>query len=73
MRWISQYGFENFSFLNFNQKCLICSIRSLHYGLYNSLFEWFNPIYLRDKESGFKTQDYVAKKVMPELINLVNR
>ncbi|XP_039536926.1 tissue alpha-L-fucosidase-like [Pimephales promelas] len=47
--------------------------RSLHYGLYNSLFEWFNPIYLRDKESGFKTQDYVAKKVMPELINLVNR
>ncbi|XP_067281694.1 tissue alpha-L-fucosidase-like [Pseudorasbora parva] len=47
--------------------------RSLHYGLYSSLFEWFNPLYLSDKKAGFKTQDFVAKKVMPELLNLVNR
>ncbi|XP_077052389.1 tissue alpha-L-fucosidase-like [Siphateles boraxobius] len=47
--------------------------RSLHYGLYSSLYEWFNPLYLSDKEAGFKTQEYVAKKAMPELINLVNR
>uniref|UniRef100_A0A8C2AKJ0 Alpha-L-fucosidase n=1 Tax=Cyprinus carpio TaxID=7962 RepID=A0A8C2AKJ0_CYPCA len=47
--------------------------RSLHYGLYNSLYEWFNPIYLSDKQSGFKTRDYVEKKAMPELYELVNR
>lgn len=28
----------------------------LHFGLYYSLFEWFNPIYLQDKESGFVEQ-----------------
>lgn len=47
--------------------------RSLHYGLYNSLYEWFNPIYLSDKQSGFKTQEFVEKKAMPELYDLVNR
>ncbi len=31
----------------------------IHFGLYFSQFEWFNPIYLQDKEGGFKTQDYV--------------
>ncbi|RXN22288.1 tissue alpha-L-fucosidase-like protein [Labeo rohita] len=47
--------------------------RSLHYGLYSSLYEWFNPLYLTDKQAGFKTQEFVEKKVMPELHNLVNR
>uniref|UniRef100_A0A8C1VLW3 Tissue alpha-L-fucosidase n=1 Tax=Cyprinus carpio TaxID=7962 RepID=A0A8C1VLW3_CYPCA len=47
--------------------------RSLHYGLYHSLYEWFNPIYLKDKQSGFKTQEFVEKKAMPELYDLVNR
>ncbi|XP_073678116.1 tissue alpha-L-fucosidase-like [Garra rufa] len=47
--------------------------RSLHYGLYSTLYEWFNPLYLSDKQSGFKTQQFVEKKVMPELYNLVNR
>ncbi|RXN26132.1 tissue alpha-L-fucosidase-like protein [Labeo rohita] len=47
--------------------------RSLHYGLYSSLYEWFNPLYLSDKQSGFKTQEFVERKVMPELHNLVNR
>ncbi|KAL4629473.1 tissue alpha-L-fucosidase-like [Arapaima gigas] len=47
--------------------------RSLHYGLYHSLFEWFNPLYLADKASGFKKQQYVYSKVLPELFDLVNR
>ncbi|XP_051949122.1 tissue alpha-L-fucosidase-like [Xyrauchen texanus] len=47
--------------------------RSLHYGLYNSLFEWFNPLYLSDKQAGFKTQEFVYNKLMPELYNLVKR
>jgi len=29
---------------------------SLKFGLYHSLLEWFNPLYLKDKESGWKTQ-----------------
>ncbi|XP_046874716.1 tissue alpha-L-fucosidase-like [Hypomesus transpacificus] len=47
--------------------------RSLHYGLYNSLFEWFNPLYLADKANGFKTQDFVFHKLLPELYNMVVR
>ncbi|XP_042743794.1 tissue alpha-L-fucosidase [Lagopus leucura] len=44
---------------------------NLRYGLYHSLLEWFNPLYLSDKESGFKTQNFVLKKTMPELYDLV--
>ncbi|KAJ8273106.1 hypothetical protein GJAV_G00097470 [Gymnothorax javanicus] len=47
--------------------------RSLHYGLYNSLYEWFHPLYLSDKTSGFKTQEYVFNKLLPELHDLVIR
>lgn len=32
---------------------------SIHFGLYHSLFEWFNPMYLSDKQSGFKTNEFV--------------
>jgi hypothetical protein len=28
------------------------------FGLYYSLFEWFNPVYLRDKSNNFTTQNY---------------
>ncbi|XP_044192196.1 tissue alpha-L-fucosidase-like [Thunnus albacares] len=47
--------------------------RSLHYGLYNSLYEWFHPLYLNDKKNGFKTQDFVLHKLLPELYNMVVR
>ncbi|KAK5618599.1 Tissue alpha-L-fucosidase [Crenichthys baileyi] len=47
--------------------------RSLHYGLYNSLYEWFNPLYLDDKKNGFKTQRFVMTKLLPELYNMVVR
>jgi len=45
---------------------------SLHFGVYHSLFEWFNPFYLNDKENHFKTRDFVKQKTMPELYDLVN-
>lgn len=47
--------------------------RKLRYGLYHSLLEWFHPLYLADKASGFKTQDFVFAKTMPELYDLVKR
>uniref|UniRef100_A0A3P9HPT2 Alpha-L-fucosidase n=1 Tax=Oryzias latipes TaxID=8090 RepID=A0A3P9HPT2_ORYLA len=47
--------------------------RSLHYGLYNSLYEWFHPLYLNDKKNGFRTQDFVKQKLLPELYNMVVR
>ncbi|XP_078722601.1 tissue alpha-L-fucosidase [Lampetra fluviatilis] len=47
--------------------------RGIHFGLYHSLYEWFHPLYLKDKESGFKTQSFVMQKTMPELYEIVNK
>ena len=35
------------------------------------MFEWFNPLYMADEKSGFKTQDFVFTKALPELVQLV--
>ena len=45
----------------------------LVFGLYHSLFEWFNPIYLQDKANNFQTQNFSIGKTIPELVDLVNR
>ncbi|XP_068189428.1 tissue alpha-L-fucosidase-like [Antennarius striatus] len=45
--------------------------RSLRLGLYHSLYEWFHPLYLSDKKSGFQSQEFVARKTLPELVDLV--
>ena len=29
---------------------------NFHFGIYYSLFEWFNPLYLKDKANGFQTR-----------------
>lgn len=52
---------------------LISSNRSLHFGLYHSLYEWFHPLYLSDKANRYKTQNFVALKTLPELVDLVMR
>ncbi|XP_067936576.1 alpha-L-fucosidase-like isoform X2 [Watersipora subatra] len=44
----------------------------LHLGLYHSLYEWFNPLYLLDKGSGYRSQLFVKGKTIPELYELVN-
>ena len=28
----------------------------IKYGLYHSMFEWFHPLYLEDKQNGYTTQ-----------------
>ncbi len=43
----------------------------LYFGLYHSLFEWFNPLYLHDKSTNFSTRKFAKEKSMPELTELV--
>ena len=45
----------------------------LRFGLYHSLFEWFNPIFHADVSANFTTQTFVDTKTMPELYDLVKR
>ncbi|KAK7092594.1 alpha-L-fucosidase-like [Littorina saxatilis] len=45
----------------------------LHFGVYHSLFEWYHPLFLQDQANGFKTQDFVKSKTMPELYELVTQ
>lgn len=40
-------------------------------GLYHSLFEWFNPLYLADKATNFQTRSYVEQKAIAGLRELV--
>lgn len=44
----------------------------LHAGLYHSLFEWNNPIYLADQATNFTSRAFVPK-TMGELYDLVER
>ncbi|XP_046735105.1 alpha-L-fucosidase isoform X2 [Diprion similis] len=44
----------------------------LKFGLYHSMYEWFNPMYLNDKKNKFATDNFVTQKIYPELLELVN-
>ena len=42
---------------------LASAVRSktdLRFGVYHSLFEWFNPLYIQDFKHLFTTDDYVT-------------
>ncbi|GAB6028010.1 hypothetical protein CHUAL_002237 [Chamberlinius hualienensis] len=45
---------------------------NLHFGLYHSLFEWYHPLYLQDKASGFVNRTFPEYKTIPELHEIVN-
>ncbi|CAG9096346.1 unnamed protein product [Plutella xylostella] len=46
--------------------------KGLVFGVYHSLYEWYNPIYLNDKSKNFTTRDYAETKLWPDLKQLVN-
>ncbi|XP_059139666.1 alpha-L-fucosidase-like isoform X3 [Physella acuta] len=46
--------------------------QGLKFGTYHSLFEFFHPLFLKDQENNFTTQEFVKSKTMPELYELVN-
>lgn len=45
----------------------------LKFGIYHSLYEWYNPLYLYDKANNFTTQHFVDTKCLPELYDLVEK
>nr|XP_033795002.1 plasma alpha-L-fucosidase isoform X1 [Geotrypetes seraphini] len=51
----------------------IRSKTSLRFGLYHSLFEWFNPLFLSDESNLFKTRMFSFTKSLPELYELVTK
>ncbi|XP_052789089.1 alpha-L-fucosidase-like isoform X2 [Mya arenaria] len=44
----------------------------IHFGVYHSMFEWFNPVFLNDQKNGFHTRNFPQSKAIPELYELVN-
>lgn len=44
---------------------------NLTFGVYHSLYEWYNPMYLADKANGYTTNRFVAHKIRPEMEELV--
>ncbi|XP_005102602.1 plasma alpha-L-fucosidase [Aplysia californica] len=78
--WPSKYSFNwNAQDVGPNRDLvgdLANAIRSktdIKFGVYHSMFEWFNPLFMRDQANGFRTQDFVKAKTIPELHELVNK
>ncbi|XP_033755187.1 alpha-L-fucosidase-like [Pecten maximus] len=46
--------------------------KDLHFGVYHSLFEFYNPLFLQDQQNHYRTQEFVMTKTMPELYELIN-
>jgi alpha-L-fucosidase len=47
--------------------------KKLHWGVYHSLYEWFNLAYLSDKANGWNTTTFRDSKTIPELYDLVKK
>ncbi|CAG9862294.1 unnamed protein product [Phyllotreta striolata] len=47
--------------------------RNLTFGVYHSLYEWFNPIYLSDKQTNYTKREFVENKIIPEMVELIEK
>ncbi|XP_064292053.1 tissue alpha-L-fucosidase-like isoform X2 [Plodia interpunctella] len=45
--------------------------KGMKFGVYYSLFEWFNPIFLHDMQKEFQSRNYVNNKMRPEIEQLI--
>ncbi|XP_065668805.1 alpha-L-fucosidase isoform X1 [Hydra vulgaris] len=45
--------------------------KSIHFGLYYSLYEWYNRLYLLDKSNNFATHHYVDDILLPQMYDHV--
>ena len=45
----------------------------LHMGLYHSLREWYNPLYLQDNQDNCNTTAFVDEILHPTLKEMVNK
>ncbi|XP_065066489.1 alpha-L-fucosidase-like [Rhopilema esculentum] len=50
----------------------IRSKTDIKFCLYHSLFEWFHPLFLKDKSNGFQTLEYPKTILLPQLYDMVN-
>ena len=48
----------------------IRSKTDIHFGLYHSLFEWFHPLYLKDKANKYQTNYFVKVNCVATHITL---
>ncbi|XP_018301423.1 alpha-L-fucosidase-like [Mycetomoellerius zeteki] len=75
--WPSKYSYSWNSMDVGPQKDLVGELaEAIHktdikFGLYHSLFEWYNPLYIADKSNNFTTDKFVTQKVIPELHELI--
>jgi alpha-L-fucosidase len=47
--------------------------KALKFGVYHSLYEWYNPLYQTDRANNYTTQHFVDGKTMAELYDLVQK
>jgi len=47
--------------------------QALKFGVYHSMFEWYNPAFMQDAKNNFTTREFVTSKCIPELYDLVNK
>lgn len=44
----------------------------LKFGLYHSLYEWYNPLWINDNKNNLTTDEFVQYKTLPEMFEIVN-
>eukprot|EP00922_Rhytidocystis_sp_ex-Travisia-forbesii_P057564 GHVS01085223.1.p1 GENE.GHVS01085223.1~~GHVS01085223.1.p1 ORF type:complete len:524 (-),score=89.04 GHVS01085223.1:67-1638(-) len=46
---------------------------AMEFGIYHSLLEWYDPLFLKDKANRFQTRHFPMEKVLPDLKDLVEK